>query len=230
MSSNRFPPQDHAGDSYDWHGASNGQKSVTVDVWHGSGRRFHTFDNRFCGSGEGDSHGYGHYVTTNSRAAEKYARYDAKINGTDTPILYRCDLRLDTGRVINAEAAWGQSPITEDSPLRRSLNPAALQALDSSVEAAMRELKEEFGPHGARDLMHNEWGVQALYAITDSAPTFIVLDGSHLLVREVWEWQARAVDDHKIFSWNQTGGANHSPQQKSPLTAPPERDRVDFGF
>jgi hypothetical protein len=231
MQLNRHPIHDPAGDSYDWQNASRGQSRLVVDVWHGTGRRFNAFENQYCGTGEGDSHGYGHYVTPSCRAAEKYAHYDAMSNKTKTPVLYHCSLMVEPGRVLSMDSAWDQKALPENSSLRRDLNSSILQRLDSDPSNVVRELNEAYGPHGARDLMHSEWGIQALFAYADSAPTFIVLDASYLSIREVWEWQAHWVDGRNLMSWDQTyGTSNPGIQQQNRAAAGAGNDRFDAGM
>ncbi|MEX3694205.1 hypothetical protein AB3X91_37880 [Paraburkholderia sp. BR14263] len=204
VSLNRFPVHDASGDLYDWETHSQGQQLVHVDVWHGSGRRFTQFDNRYCGSGEGESHGRGHYLTPSCRGAEKYAKYDARANGTATPLLYRCRVALDPGRVMNFDPSYGGALLLPDSPVRRRMDSAQLARFAANPNEALLALKEAYGPVGARDRMNRVWGIRAIHAWVDGqVPTFVVLDGADITIREVWEWQRV---DANLWSWEQVAG------------------------
>ncbi len=71
------------------------QNPVTVDLFHGSGRRFNEFNqsfgrvkNDFMGGGIG-------YFTTDHSVAKSYAKNGARFAGTDTPYVYHTTVTMN---------------------------------------------------------------------------------------------------------------------------------------
>ncbi len=184
-------------------------KDLRFTVWHGTARQFTRFDNRFCGSGEGASHGYGHYVTTLSRAATRYAHYDKFTGNGNTPTVYRCALKLDRERVLNLSDPLDLIRTGQQSPLISQIGREVLKQMEfGGFNSIALELEKQLGdPNGVRKHMHEEWGVQALFDHIRGAPTFVVLDESYLTICEAWQWQKIVVDGYPLYSYELIGQA-----------------------
>lgn len=205
--SNLYPPSAVDGALFSWAPGLQ-EKTVELEVWQGTARQFVQFDNRFCGTGEGESHGYGHYVTTSSKGATRYARYDQFSGKGSTATVYRCMLALDRDRVLNVGDPLDLVRSGHRSPLIEAIGIDLLERMDhGGFSSVIHDLEVRCGSaHAVRQFLHDEWGILALFDHIDGAPTFIVLDASHLSIRERWQWQQIDVDGYPLYSYERVDG------------------------